>query len=341
MDNLTHTLTAVAISQTGLNRKTRFATLTLIVAANAPDLDIVAGLKSSIAYLHYHRGITHSILGIVCLAIILTGLMYLAGKSARPKPGLPLKAGWLMLAALLGTTSHLLLDFTNQYGVRLFLPFSGRWYAWDIMFIFDPLLLSLLILGLGIPWVLRMVVEEVGGGKAGLKQGAVFSLCAMAALWGLRSFAHQRALGILDSRTYREQNPQRLGAFPSPGNPFAWTGVAETETSFNVLQVNLLDPESRREEPRTFLKPEASPALEAAMNTRTGRVFMDFARFPWGNIEQSSEGFVVALRDLRFYRNLAGSRGFVAEIELDQNLQPRSESFSFNAPPRPAQALDR
>ena len=36
MDNLTHTLTAVAISQTGLNRKTRFATLTLILAANAP-----------------------------------------------------------------------------------------------------------------------------------------------------------------------------------------------------------------------------------------------------------------------------------------------------------------
>ena len=64
MDNLTHTLTAIAISQTGLNRKTRFATLTLILAANAPDLDILAGLKGGIAYLKYHRGITHSLVGI-------------------------------------------------------------------------------------------------------------------------------------------------------------------------------------------------------------------------------------------------------------------------------------
>ena len=45
MDNLTHTLTAVAISQTGLNRKTRFATLTLILAANAPDLDLLWAIE--------------------------------------------------------------------------------------------------------------------------------------------------------------------------------------------------------------------------------------------------------------------------------------------------------
>ena len=68
MDNLTHTLTGIAISQTGLNRKTRFATLTLILAANAPDVDVLAGLKGSIAYLKYHRGIAHSFVGIVALA---------------------------------------------------------------------------------------------------------------------------------------------------------------------------------------------------------------------------------------------------------------------------------
>jgi hypothetical protein len=56
VDNLTHTLTAVAISQTGLNRKTRFATLTLILAANAPDIDVLSGLRGSVTYLEYHRG---------------------------------------------------------------------------------------------------------------------------------------------------------------------------------------------------------------------------------------------------------------------------------------------
>src|SRR5271157_2377081 len=71
VDNVTHTLTAVAISQTGLNRKTRFATLTLILAANAPDIDILSSLKDSIPYLKYHRGISHSFIGITVLAIII------------------------------------------------------------------------------------------------------------------------------------------------------------------------------------------------------------------------------------------------------------------------------
>lgn len=337
MDNLTHTLTAIAISHTGLNRKTRFATLTVILGANAPDIDLVARLKDSATYLKYHRGITHSFLGILVLSIILSSVMYFMGKRVRPRPNLSLNAGWLMLAAFLGTASHLLLDFTNSYGVRPFLPFSGRWYAADIMFIFDPPLLVLLALGMGVPWVLRLVSEEVGARKPRPMRGAVFSLCAMTVLWGVRDFAHRRALSILDSRTYSGQNPQRFGAFPSPGNPFAWTGVVETETSFLVLQVNALDPDNPPETIRTFNKPEPSPALEAAMQTRTGRIFMDFARFPWGKVDESGEGFLVSLRDLRFYRGSAQSRSFVAEIELDNTRQTRSESFRFASPVRPGE----
>ncbi len=334
MDNLTHTLTAVAISHTGLNRKTRFATLIVILAANAPDLDILTGFRDSATYLKYHRGITHSLLGVIVLAFILWGCIYWVGKRVRPKPRLPLNARWLMLAALLGTGSHLLLDFTNSYGVRPFLPFSGRWYAWDIMYIFDPLLLLLLVLGLGVPWLLRLISEEVGARKPNLARGAIFALSAMVALWGVRAFAHSRALSILDSRTYSEQNPQRLDAFPSPGNPLAWTGVVETDAALSVLSVNALNSDQPPEEVRSFKKPEASAALEAAMRTRTGRIFMDFARFPWGEVEASEDGFLVSLRDLRFYRGMARSRGFVVDVELDKDLRVRSESFSFNAPLR-------
>jgi inner membrane protein len=336
VDNLTHTLTAIAISQTGLNRKTRFATLTVILAANAPDIDLVARLKDSATYLKYHRGITHSFLGITVLAFLISGLMYWIGKRVRAKPDLPLDGRWLVLAAFLGTASHLLLDFTNSYGVRPFLPFSGRWYAGDLMFIFDPLLLVLLALGMGVPWVLGLVSEEVGARKPRLMRGAIFSLCAMALLWGVRDLAHRRALSILDSRTYSDQNPQKLGAFPSPANPFAWTGVVETATSFLVLQVNALDPNDPPQTIRTFEKPKPSPALEAAVQTRVGRIFMGFARFPWGTINESDEVFLVSLRDLRFYRG-STSRNFVAEIELDKKLRPRSEVFYFAAPRRPGE----
>jgi len=337
MDNLTHTLTAVAISQTGLNRKTRFATLTLILAANAPDIDLLAGLKDSVTYLKYHRGITHSFIGITFLALILWSVMYWAGKKVRPKPSLPLNSRWLLLAAFLGTTSHLLLDFTNAYGVRAFLPFSGRWYAWDVMPILDPLLLTLLILGLAVPWLLRLISEEVGARKPRWAPGAVFCLGAIVALWGIRDFAHRRALSILDSRTYSGEAPQRFSALPVAVNPLTWTGVVETDTSFHVARVNALDANGLPEEMGTFEKPQPSSALAAAMKTRAGKIFLNFARFPWAQVDESEQGYLVSVRDLRFYHASAQSRGFTLEVELDKNLETRSETFYFAAPRRPGQ----
>ena len=47
--------------------------------------------------------------------------------------------------------SHILLDFTNNYGVRPFWPFSEKWYSWDIVFIVEPVMLLFLILGLVVP----------------------------------------------------------------------------------------------------------------------------------------------------------------------------------------------
>jgi inner membrane protein len=329
VDNLTHTLTAVALSHAGLHRKTRFATLTLIVAANLPDLDLVSRLWGSATYLKYHRGPTHSILGVSLLAFLLAWTVYFLGRKAKPKPGPAASLPWLLVLAWIGTASHLLLDFTNSYGVRPFLPFSPRWYAWDIMYIFDPLLLVLLCLGLGLPTLLRLVSEEVGASRSRPAWGAVFSLCALLFLWGLRDFAHRRVLGFLASHTYSEQDPLRVGAFPSPLNPFEWTGVVETDTAYDVLPANALDNDVDPRSAQQLHKPEASAALEAALKTRTGRIFMDFARFPWAQAEENDEGFDVQIRDLRFYTN-SGAPRFLAQIELDKALRVRSETFSFS-----------
>jgi inner membrane protein len=334
LDNLTHTLTAVAISQTGLNRKTRFATVTLILAANAPDIDVLSGLKDGLTYLKYHRGISHSFVGITVLAIIIWWVMSWLGKKVQPKPGLPLNGRWLLLAALLGTGSHLLLDFTTAYGVRPFLPFSGRWYAWDIMFIIDPLLLALLIVGLAVPWLLSLVSEEVGARKPRLVLGAVFCLGAMVALWGIRDFAHRRALSILDSHIYAGETPQRFSALPVAANPFTWMGVVDIESSFHVVGVNALDANGLPEELRTFQKPQRSSPLAAAMQTRSAKIFLDFARFPWAQVDESEQGYRVSLRDLRFYHTPGQSRNFILEVQLDKDLQTRSETFYFAAPSR-------
>ena len=45
-----------------------------------------------------------------------------------------------MIASLIATATHPLLDWTNNYGIRFFLPWSGRWSYGDLVFIVDPYL---------------------------------------------------------------------------------------------------------------------------------------------------------------------------------------------------------
>jgi inner membrane protein len=329
MDNITHTLTAVAISHAGFIRKTRFATAAVVVAANLPDIDIIWGRMGTIDYIKYHRGITHSILGGIVLGF-LTGLIaYELGRHLRPskKPMPPVSRKWLVLACLAGCASHLLLDFTNAYGIRPFLPFSARWYAWDIMFIVDPLLIGLLMLALGVPALMRLVSEEMGARGHSKMHGAIAASCCLLGLWGLRDVCHRRAIHMMEGRTYGQEGAWNLGAFPTAMNPFSWNGVVETPSSLLMLPVDTLATNVDAENAESFPKAEASPLFNAAMKTRTMQIFMDFARFPWGEVFPGDDGGMVRVRDLRFASPGNVRTGFMVTITLDKNLQPVSETF--------------
>src|SRR5918998_1153671 len=63
MDNLTHSLVGLVAAKAGLERLSPGATAVCVLAANAPDADILAALGGKWFYLHHHRGITHSIVG--------------------------------------------------------------------------------------------------------------------------------------------------------------------------------------------------------------------------------------------------------------------------------------
>src|SRR5436309_3221232 len=76
MFNSTHTFVGVAIARTGLDRWVPRAVITAAIAANLPDIDIVTAMSGTPMYLEYHRGITHSIVGIPILALLLTAVMY-------------------------------------------------------------------------------------------------------------------------------------------------------------------------------------------------------------------------------------------------------------------------
>lgn len=140
MDNLTHSLIGLAAAKAGLERLSPMATTVCVLAANAPDADILATLGGRWFYLHHHRGITHSIVGTFVLALFIPTLFYLidliiARIRKREKR---VKFGGLLLCSLILSASHPLMDWMNNYGVRPLLPWDRTWYYGDLVFIVDP-----------------------------------------------------------------------------------------------------------------------------------------------------------------------------------------------------------
>lgn len=140
MDNLTHSLVGLAAAKAGLERLSPGATVVCVLAANAPDSDILATLGGRWFYLEHHRGITHSIIGTLALAFLLPVIFYygdwlIARWRGRQRS---VRFMGLLLASVLMSFSHPLLDWTNNYGVRPFLPWNGRWFYGDLVFIVDP-----------------------------------------------------------------------------------------------------------------------------------------------------------------------------------------------------------
>src|SRR5262245_58618727 len=181
MDNLTHTLTGLALARGGLGKTSSGATLALVVASNLPDADVVTWLAGTASYLHHHRDVTHSVVGAPLAALALAGLLRLTLRGARFVP--------LLLASLVGVAGHVFMDLWTSYGTRVLSPFDHTWYAWDVVFIVDPWILLLLagclVAGHGRAW---------GGQLASVALGLVLSYVAG------RALLHARALDSAEPR---------------------------------------------------------------------------------------------------------------------------------------------
>jgi inner membrane protein len=141
MDNLTHSLVGLAAAKSGLERLSPGATTLCVLAANAPDADIVVLLFGDRwSFLQHHRGVTHSLVGTAFLAILLP-ILFLIGDliiSKVKKRRVQVRFIPLLIVSLLVTFTHPVLDWTNNYGIRPLLPWSSKWFYGDFVFIVDP-----------------------------------------------------------------------------------------------------------------------------------------------------------------------------------------------------------
>ncbi|SEG61597.1 inner membrane protein [Bryocella elongata] len=369
MEPVTHILTGACLARTGLNRKAAYATLTMAIAAQFPDIDTLWSLRGPVAGFAHHRGITHTFVGIPFEAAFIVGGVWLLHRwraaryeqrltdappdsepefhhgdgrytderNVRPLTAAPVRWGLLYGFALLALLSHLLLDFTNNYGLRPFFPFDRHWYAGSIVFIFDPLIFLLLLAALILPWLFGLIGSEVGARRQPFRSRgwAIVALLGIVSYWGLRTFEHahavemvmQQAVAVPVSASPAQTDAtdtatdalnstpapappapaptfaaaRRVLASPDPLSPFRWYTTGDYGSFYELDTADTLHGNlSGNGVARA--KAQSTPQIRAALASPLGRVYIDWSSAPLLEQEQPDEAgrIAVTLTDLRF-----------------------------------------
>jgi inner membrane protein len=254
----------------------------MTLAAEAPDLDVLWGFRGPVAAFQHHRGITHTFIAAPVIALITVGVVYLIHRWRKKPPAIAPRWGLLWLFSLIAVLSHLLLDYTNNYGVRPFFPFNPHWYARSIVFIFDPIIFLALLASFFLPWIFGLADREIGARRT-VFRGRGWSIAALVFIllwWSVRNAEHAHAIEMVRNSGTINQPITRIDAEPSIVNPFAWRVIAETQDYYQITRVNTLHNQVQSDTAETIYKPEVTPAVATAKQSWLGRVYLGWSQFP-------------------------------------------------------------
>jgi len=290
-------MAGAVMARAGLDRggKLPMAATTLMLAANAPDIDILVMSLGPYAGLAFRRGWTHGPIAMAVLPILLTGLMLAWDRLVRRRGGRgalrePLIAGATLLIACIGTWSHPALDWLNTYGIRLLMPFRGDWFYGDAVFIIDPWLWLLLAAAL-VPWRRTRRRVQIVGAVAVAYVVAMIG-ASMAAEPMARRAAESAGISGIEEVMY-----QPLPAQPHRGSLIVATREAYTFGTFRWFARNgrvtfMPDPIARGD--------WTASEVGRAMEDSSVRDYLVWSRFPFVRTEQTPEGTAVYFGDARF-----------------------------------------
>ncbi|MBX3175365.1 MAG: metal-dependent hydrolase [Gemmatimonadaceae bacterium] len=311
MDPITHTLAGAAMARVGADRTTPLATATLMLAANAPDVDMVTvWTTTGYGSIAFRRGWTHGPLALLLLPLILTALVWLwdvAVRRRRAPDAPPLRLGWILALAYIGTLSHPMLDWLNTYGIRLLMPFSDRWFYGDAVFIIDPYW-----------WLLLASVVVLARRKASLRAVRVAGIVALA--YPLALVALARVGDRLAMQAAAEQGIE--GAYevlyqPRPARPFAAQLIAVTDSAYHFGRLQWLPRPSVHYDGAVIAVGDLTHprVVQARDEDQDVRDFLVWSRYPYVEMHTTAAdgSTTVVLGDARFPRGgFAGALGGLA-----------------------------
>ncbi len=289
MDNLCHTLVGAAFGEAGLKRRTRFGSATLMIAANLPDLDVLV-FATDIPSVAFRRGWTHGTTAQLLLPVALTAVMWAVGRICPARDDrTPIHVRSLLLLSYAGVLSHVALDWLNTYGVRLLMPFDGRWFYGDALFIIDPWLW--LALGAGV-WIARR-----RGGPVPARRALVVAALYIATMCVTAGLARDVVLD--EWRTARGAEPLSLMVGPNPITPFRREVIVDAGAHYEAGTFDWFPARVTFASGRVP-KNDHDPRLAQAHEAPQIRGFLVWSRFPFWTFEAVPGGTRVTVGDMRF-----------------------------------------
>jgi inner membrane protein len=281
----------------------------MVIGANLPDVDAIVYLLGDNADgLAFRRGWTHGVLAMAVLPFVLTAIMYAVGRAIerrqsrrnRPAPRIPLRAPQLLLVSALSIWSHPLFDLLNTYGVRLFMPFSSRWFYGDALFIIDPWVWCALGLGATIS-IQRARRVPVGADTttvmARASRPARVALMAVGIYIAIMAASSQIGRIVVERQAVASgRSPsERVMVAPEPLIPFRRSVVRDIGTGYETGWFTWSFSPRYAADPNVITAlTDTSAAYRVASNTRAGRRFLIWSRFPY--VDDSAAGDTSAMR---------------------------------------------
>lgn len=306
MDPITHTLAGAVMARVGGDRKTPLAAATLMLAANAPDVDIISTTWGSFASIAFRRGWTHGPIALLILPLVITTAILawdrFVRRRRRPEAP-PVDPQWTLALAILGCLSHPMLDWLNTYGIRVLMPFSGTWFYGDAVFIIDPYW-----------WVLLatpLVLARRGVSSRAVRGAGLLALAYPLLLIGVSrvgngvAVAAAEAQGIAGLREVLYQ--------PAMFNPLRAQVIAVTDAAYHFGTLEWTSTPRVRISDVVIARGDWSDArVVAARTDADARDFLVWSRYPWVRIDTTAAdgSAAVVFGDARFPEGgLAGGLG--------------------------------
>ena len=278
MDPITHAVVGVSIAvlcgePIALSNP---ALLGCIAGAVIPDSDIIMQFKGSFSYLKSHRGFSHSIPMMFIYAIFITSAIVMLFDSTL----------WTKIISftLLGCFSHILLDITNSYGARIIAPFNQKRITFDLLLVYDPILIILSALII-LPSTRAIIGPDV-----------VFTIFMI--YLSARFAMKARAESIIRSTIGENINIKSIRILPSMTNLIRWHFIITTDTGKITGDVRIFPQKIRVLNELTNINDDL---LILASNTPMAEFFSEFTSEYHINCEEVEDGYVFRFVDLRYY----------------------------------------